>query len=45
LQLSVVPQPHTCSGLLSAGPSPQILPLSSLLISHVAHSPSLPVLI
>jgi hypothetical protein len=32
---------YTGSCLLPAGPSPQTLPLSSLLISHVAHSPSL----
>jgi hypothetical protein len=30
---------------LPAGPSPLTLPLSSLLISHVAHIPSLPILI
>jgi hypothetical protein len=35
---------YTSSGLLPARPSLQTLPLSSLLISPVAHSPSLPVL-
>jgi hypothetical protein len=29
---------YTGSSLLPAGPSPQILPLSSLFISHVAHT-------
>jgi hypothetical protein len=36
---------YTCSGLLPAGPSPQTLPLSSLLISHVAPLPYFPALI
>jgi hypothetical protein len=36
---------YSSSGLLPARPSLQTLPFSSLLISHVAHSPSLPILI